>query len=98
MDRPRRKRCCPLFGREEPAHNHHPHYEENKIAPAPAPSGPESKDEPKIPLYIESKYTTKDVKVMDDTPQTYVDQKVFKYECPICMRYFDKILEGVCCK
>ncbi|CAI2374705.1 unnamed protein product [Moneuplotes crassus] len=38
-----------------------------------------------------------DVQHMDFAPESEEDQLTYKYNCPVCLRYFDKILAGKCC-
>ena len=38
-----------------------------------------------------------DVKCFDFTPQDPETRDLFKYYCPICLRYFKTILVGDCC-
>ncbi|CAI2374794.1 unnamed protein product [Moneuplotes crassus] len=38
-----------------------------------------------------------DIQYMDFTPESEEDQITYKYNCPVCLRYFDKILAGKCC-
>jgi hypothetical protein len=40
----------------------------------------------------------KDVLTKDDYPTDLREREIFKYCCPICLRYFNKILISSCCK
>ena len=37
------------------------------------------------------------VKYKDDYPSLIDEQKIYKYCCPICLRYFNTILISSCC-
>ena len=47
---------------------------------------------------IKTKVAKKNVKFIVDYPNEVEQQKVFKYCCPICLRYFNTILVSTCCK
>ena len=38
-----------------------------------------------------------EVEFVDDYPQEFDQQKIFKFCCPICLRYFNTILVSSCC-
>ena len=51
---------------------------------------------------IQTKYSKRDILCRNDYPtgwdeQACQDRKVFKYNCPICLRYFNHILVSNCC-
>ena len=47
---------------------------------------------------IKTKINKRDVQVRDYYPsQDAVERKIFKYYCPICLRYFNTILVSSCC-
>jgi len=47
---------------------------------------------------IKTKINKKDVQVRDYYPShDKVERKLFKYYCPICLRYFNTILVSTCC-
>ena len=49
-------------------------------------------------MRIKTKISKKDVKVRDYYPiNDPVERKVYKYYCPICLRYFNTILVSSCC-
>lgn len=53
-------------------------------------------------LRINTKFTKKDIKFKDEYPigrgeEGDEERKVYKYNCPICLRYFNHILVSTCC-
>ena len=48
-------------------------------------------------INIDSKFKSHEVKHIDNYPEEEVDQITYKFNCPVCLRYFDKILAGKCC-
>jgi hypothetical protein len=51
---------------------------------------------------ITTKYSKKEIECRNEYPagwdeQACDDRKVFKYYCPICLRYFNHILVSTCC-
>ena len=47
---------------------------------------------------IKTKISKKEVKSLDQYPQTKEEQKIYKYCCPICLRYFNQMLVSSCCE
>ena len=47
---------------------------------------------------IKTKINKKDVLGIDNFPTDKQQQQVYKYYCPICMRYFNNILVSSCCE
>lgn len=49
-------------------------------------------------MRIKTNISKSDVKYIDDFPSNEADRKVYKYCCPICLRYFNTVLVSSCCK
>ena len=47
---------------------------------------------------IRTKYSKNEVKCVDEYPREALQQQVYKYCCPICLRYFNLILISSCCR
>ena len=47
---------------------------------------------------IKTSISKADVKCVDDYPTNVEEQEVFKYYCPVCLRYFNTILVSTCCQ
>jgi hypothetical protein len=47
---------------------------------------------------IKTNISKKEVLVRDDYPTDPQEREMFKYCCPICLRYFNKMLVSSCCK
>ena len=45
---------------------------------------------------LNTQFPIQDIQVSTNTPP-HSKQELFKYNCPICMRYFSTILVSVCC-
>ena len=48
-------------------------------------------------MRIKTNYTKKDVLFKEDYPTDPSEKAIYKYCCPICLRYFNKILVSSCC-
>ena len=51
-------------------------------------------EQPIITITIDSKIPTEDVKFMDFAPSNEQDKFTYRYNCPICLRYFNYMLVG----
>lgn len=49
-------------------------------------------------MRITTNVSKSEVKMIDDYPQSPEKQAMYKYCCPICLRYFNHILVSSCCK
>ena len=46
---------------------------------------------------IKTKVSKKEIQFKDDFPEKESERHVYKYCCPICLRYFNKMLVSNCC-
>lgn len=53
--------------------------------------------EAKAKVIIESEFRKSEIKVSDFTPMG-TEKNFMRYNCPICLRYFERILVTKCCK
>ena len=49
---------------------------------------------PEETIKINTNYEVSDILVLDETPQTFKEQALYRYNCPVCLRYFSIILVG----
>ena len=52
----------------------------------------------KMLVKIESSLNLTQLEIAAGTPRSKTQQSKFPYYCPICLRYFSKILVSKCCK
>ena len=46
---------------------------------------------------IKTTVSKEDLQYVENFPDTKAEQKIYKYTCPICLRYFNTILVASCC-
>ena len=47
---------------------------------------------------IKTTVSKEDLQYVETFPTTKAEQKIYKYTCPICLRYFNTILVASCCQ
>ena len=48
-------------------------------------------------MRVRSKVSKDEVEYRDEYPKNKEEREIFKYACPVCLRYFNKMLISSCC-